>query len=171
MHEIGSGGTGVVYGNWRGSTTTLCRMDEPSLGNDLSRLPIAEFAFPGPLRDRLVEAILNGHKVSTTALALAYEVENEPLPRLGQRFVVVDSSIHPVAVIEVTSVLIVPLCHVELSHAIDEGEGHTNVDDWRASHEAFWRSTEVLTALGDPTFAVDDATLVVLERFAVIERL
>ncbi|MGP7998976.1 MAG: hypothetical protein ACLPKI_16910 [Streptosporangiaceae bacterium] len=43
-------------------------------------LPPAEFAFPGPLRDQLVAAILAGEKTTTTALVADYEHEGEPLP-------------------------------------------------------------------------------------------
>lgn len=48
-------------------------------------LPIAEFAFPGPLRDQLVAAILDGTKTTTTGLVADYEHENEPLPGPGLR--------------------------------------------------------------------------------------
>jgi uncharacterized protein YhfF len=50
-----------------------------------------EFAFPGPLRDDLVSAVLAGQKVSTTSLRREYELERNPLPEPGQRSVVVDS--------------------------------------------------------------------------------
>ena len=52
-------------------------------------LPVAEFAFPGPLRDQLVAAVLAGDKNTTTGLAADYEHENEPLPGPGLRQVVV----------------------------------------------------------------------------------
>jgi uncharacterized protein YhfF len=48
-------------------------------------LPVAEFAFPGPLRDQLVAAILTGDKTTTTALKAGYEREAEPLPGSGWR--------------------------------------------------------------------------------------
>ena len=133
-------------------------------------LPVVEFAFPGPLRDQLVEAVREGHKVSTTALALEYEIEREPLPETGQRFAVVDSFERPVAVIEVTSVVVVRLGDVDLSHALDEGEGFTTLAQWRAAHEAFWHGDEVRQGLGDPDFEVDDETPVVLERFKLVQR-
>ena len=41
-------------------------------------LPIAEFAFPGPLRDQLVAAILDGTKTTTTGLVADYEHEGSP---------------------------------------------------------------------------------------------
>lgn len=72
-------------------------------------LPIAEFAFPGPLRDRLVAAILNGSKTTTTGLVADYEHEGEPLPRPGLRQAVVDSAGDRVAVIETTAVRVIPV--------------------------------------------------------------
>lgn len=86
-------------------------------------LPTAEFAFPGPLRDRLVAAILDGSKTSTTGLATEDELEEEPLPRVGDRSVLVDSDERPVAVLEVTSLRVVPLSEVDLAHARDEASG------------------------------------------------
>lgn len=136
--------------------------------NDFAQLPKAEFAFPGPLRDELVAAILGGAKTSTTALLADYEHNHEPLPEVGERFAVVDSRDLPVAVIEVTQVRVVPLADVDLAHVIDEGEGDTSIAGWRTGHEGFWHSAEVRESLGDPDFTVDDSTLVVLERFRLV---
>ncbi|MET9305714.1 ASCH domain-containing protein [Streptomyces cellulosae] len=135
---------------------------------DVAALPTAEFAFPGPLRDRLVAAVLDGSKTATTGLVAEYEREGEPLPEVGDRSVLVDSGGRPVAVLEVTDVRVVPLARVDLAHAVDEGEGHGGVDEWRAGHERFWGGEEMRAALGDPDFAVDDATPVVPERFRVV---
>jgi hypothetical protein len=71
-------------------------------------LPVAEFAFPGPLRDQLAAAILAGEKTTTTGLVADYEHENEPLPCPGLRQVVADSAGRPVAVIETNCLLIQP---------------------------------------------------------------
>ncbi len=135
----------------------------------VARLPAAEFASPGPLRDRLVDAILRGEKVTTTGLAAGYALEREPLPEPGQRFAVLDSNGRRVAVIEVTNVRVVALKDVDLAHCLDEGEGYTTVRAWREVHEAFWRREEVLAELG-PAAAIDDATPVVLERFRLLAR-
>ncbi|MFD4459447.1 ASCH domain-containing protein [Nocardia sp. NPDC058480] len=135
---------------------------------DLARMPRAEFAFPGPLRDKLVAAILDGSKTSTTGLVVEYEHEGAALPEAGSHSVVIDSNDFPVAVIEVADVRVVPLAQVELAHVVDEGEGHASVAEWRADHELFWHSSQFRAALDDPVFTVDDATLVVLERFHLI---
>ena len=129
---------------------------------NLDELPLAEFAFPGPLRDKLVAAILSGAKTTTTALAAGYI--DEPLPVAGEVSAVVDSDGRRVAAIETTDVRVLRLADVDLRHALDEGEGDRTVAQWRAGHEQFWNSPEVLAELGDD-FTLDDDTQVVTERF------
>lgn len=146
-------------------------MIRPTVPVDLASLPTAEFGFPGPLRDKLVVAILDGSKTATTSLLIEYEAENETLSEIGARSVVVDSDNRPVAVIETTSVRVVPLAEVDLAHAVDEGEGDETVSDWRAGHESFWHSHEMRSALGDVAFTVNDTTQVVLERFRLVRDL
>lgn len=138
---------------------------------DLSTLPIAEFAFPGPLRDKLVAAILSGDKTTTTSLTIEYEICDEPFPTVGARSVLLDSAERRLAVLETTAVRVVRLDEVDLVHAIDEGEGHPSVAAWRADHEVFWHSDDMCATLGNPRFTVDDATQVVLERFRVARTL
>ncbi|GGO31659.1 hypothetical protein GCM10011576_60790 [Micromonospora parathelypteridis] len=100
-------------------------------------LPLAEFAFPGPLRDSLVAAILSGAKTSTSALLVGYERANEPLPEVGERSAVVDSEGRRVAVIELIEVRVLRFADVDLQHALAEGEGDESVAQWRAGHEGF----------------------------------
>src|SRR5690348_15500536 len=141
------------------------------MAEDITGLPVAEFGFPGALRDKLVGAILSGAKTSTTGLLAAYEAESEALPVAGSRSVVVDSAELPVAVIEVTDVRVVSIGEVDLAHAKDEGEGDTSIGTWRAAHEHFFTSEPMREILADPGFTVTDANLVVLERFHLVERL
>jgi len=129
---------------------------------------VAQFAFPGPLRDQLVAAIVSGAKTTTTGLVADYQHEGEPLPRPGERAVVVDSDGEPVTVIETVAVRVIRLADVDLAHALGEGEGYDSVAGWRAAHEGFWHSAQVRDALGDPGFTVDDDTLVVAEEFRVV---
>jgi uncharacterized protein YhfF/predicted ester cyclase len=133
-------------------------------------LRIAEFAFPGPLRDQLVAAIVSGTKTTTTGVVADYEHEGESLPRPGQREVVVDSAGRPVTVIETVAVRVIRLGDVDLAHALGEGEGYTSVAQWRAAHEEFWHSEQMREALDDPSFTVDDETMVVALEFRVVGR-
>ncbi|MFC5661890.1 ASCH domain-containing protein [Kitasatospora misakiensis] len=145
--------------------------EQPYTGPDdprVAALPVEEFAFPGPLRDRLVGAVLSGAKTSTTGLLTQYEIEGEQLPEAGRRGAVPDSAGRIVAVTELTDIRVVPLAEVDLRHALDEGEGYATVAEWRAGHERFWHGEELRAALGDPGFTVDDTTRVVLERFRLL---
>jgi uncharacterized protein YhfF len=123
----------------------------------------AEFAFPGELRDRLVAAILRGEKTSTSGLYAEYEEEGARPPEPGERQVVVDSEGGGVAVIEILEARVIPIRDVDLQFALEEGEGFRSVADWREAHESFWRSYR-----DDP---IDDDTLIVAERFRLVERL
>jgi len=137
------------------------------------REPLNPFllAFPGPLRDRLVAAVLSGEKVSTSGLLAEYELEQEELPPVGERSALIDSQGREVAVLEMTEVRVLPLGEVDLQHAVDEGEGYRSVAEWRSGHEAFWHSAEMREAMGDPAFTVDDGTMIVAERFRVVRLL
>jgi len=137
-------------------------------GMNLDDLPPMEFAFPGPLRDRLVAAVLAGAKTTTTGLLAEYERGGEPLPQAGQMLAVVDSAGRRVAAIEITEVRVIRLAEVDLQHALDEGEGDSSIGEWRAGHEGFWHGAEVRADLGDPGFTVNDDTLVVAERFRLV---
>ncbi|HEX4057894.1 MAG TPA: ASCH domain-containing protein [Galbitalea sp.] len=139
--------------------------------NDASSLPIAEFGFPGPLRDQLVAAILERTKTSTTARVSDYEFDNEALPAVGDRRAVVDSDGRRVAIIETTAVAIARVADVDVQHAIDEGEGYVTVAGWRAAHVEFWDSAEMHEYLGEANAAVTDDTELVLERFRMVELL
>jgi uncharacterized protein YhfF len=135
-------------------------------------LPVCHFAFPGALRDRLMAAVLSGQKTATASLRQEYEPHGpERLPEVGERAVVVDSDERPVAVIETTDVRVVRAGEVDEQFARDEGEGFESVADWRAAHARFWGSNPDRDAAGAPAFEIDDDTLVVCERFRVVERL
>lgn len=136
-----------------------------------AELSTFEFAFPGPLRDALVAAVLDGTKTSTTGLLQDWEIDGDPLPAVGDRSAVVDSAGERVAVIELTGVRVVRLGDVDVDHARDEGEGDDSVASWRAGHESYWHGPDYRGWLGDPDFTVDDDTPAVLQRFKVISRM
>jgi uncharacterized protein YhfF len=120
---------------------------------------------PGPVRLSGTPARQAGRrdpqraKTSTTGLLAAYEDEGEALAEPGARLAVLDSQDQPVAVIEIVEVRVARLGDVDLAHAMDEGEGDTTLDTWRANHEHFFHS------MG---YEVDDDSLVVLERFRLV---
>lgn len=152
----------------------LPRRGERLTDLDPSGLPRAEFGFPRTeLRRRLVDAILRGDKTSTTGLLVDYEREGETPGAPGDRQVVVDAEDREVAIIELTEVSIRRMADVDLQFAIDEGEGFESVADWRSAHEGFIGSylDEIRAGIGNPDFALTDDTLVVCERFRLVERI
>ena len=134
-------------------------------------MPRAEFGFPGPLRDRLVVAILGGAKTTTTGLHEEYVRDGSDWGPVGHRELVIDSEGRGVAVIETVEVEVEVkrLGDVELQFAIDEGEGFASLVEWRDAHVRFFTCLEMTAALGDPPVAIDDDTLVVCERFRLVE--
>ncbi|MEK6191600.1 MAG: ASCH domain-containing protein [Chloroflexota bacterium] len=134
----------------------------------------AEFGFPGTaLRRELVDAILRGEKTATAGLLVDLEREGEALATPGERQVVVDVDDRAVAVIELTEVTVRRMSDVDLPFAKDEGEGFETVAAWRDAHERFFGSylDEIRIGLSDPEWRLTDDTLVVCERFRVVERL
>jgi uncharacterized protein YhfF len=95
------------------------------------------------------------------------------LPTPDAREVLLDTEEHPVAVIETVDCRVMRLADVDDRHAIDEGEGYANAAEFRVAHERFWNGyiNELRARLGDPNFRLDDDTLVVLQRFRIVERL
>ena len=113
------------------------------------------------LRRELVDAVLRGDKTATAGLRTDYAPHtDEPLPEVGQRFALLDFDDRPVAVAETTEVSVVAAGNVDLKFARDEGEGFETVEDWRRAHERFWAEHDI-----------DDGTLIVAERFRLVERL
>jgi uncharacterized protein YhfF len=111
------------------------------------------------LRRTLVESVLRGDKTATAGLRADYEPD-EPLPRVGGRSVLLGFDDEPVAILETTKISVVRVADVDLAFAVDEGEGFKTVADWRAAHERFWADEQI-----------DDDTLIVAERFRLVERL
>ncbi len=140
---------------------------------DLAGLPAWGFAFAGPLRDELTALALAGTKTTTAGLLAEMEAEGEALPEPGMREILLDSDERPVAVIETVECRVARLADVDDRHAIDEGEGYADAHAFRDAHERFWNGylDDLRSTLGDPEFVLDDDTLVVLQRFRVIERL
>ena len=138
------------------------------LGKEPVQAQLGEYAFPGPLRDKLVAAILSGEKTATASLHAEYQRFGEPLPTVGELEIVIDSDANPVCITRNTQVNIVPLSQVTDAHAVAEGEGFKDATDWRAGHTAFWNSPEFVESMGEPGVETKDETLVVLVSMEVI---
>ena len=110
------------------------------------------------LRRRLVEAVLRGEKTATAGLLSDYGPD-EALAEPGDRSTLLGWDDEPIGVVEITEVRVLRAGDVDLAFARDEGEGFDTVAEWRAAHERFWAGKEIT-----------DDTLVVAERFRLVER-
>ena len=139
---------------------------------ELASLQRWGFAEPGPLRDELTALALAGTKTTTAGLLIESEAMGETIPGPGFREILLDSDERPVAVMETIECPIKRLADVDDQHAIDEGEGYADAAAFRVAHERFWNAyiDDLRTRIG-PGFTIDDDTLVVLQRFRVVERL
>jgi uncharacterized protein YhfF len=122
-------------------------------------LPPYQLGFPGTdLRRRLVDSVLRGEKIATASLREMHEpFTSDPLPRVGEHFTLVGYSDEPCGTVEVSSVEVMALDEVDLQFAIDEGEGYTSVEDWRAAGLRYWAP-----------HGATGSTLVVCERFRLV---
>lgn len=148
-------------------------MTDPTAPRTHRGLPITAFAFPGPLRDRLTALVLAGTKQATAGLVADYIVDGEAIPRPGDREVVVDSDLRPVAIIETTRCEVTTIGRVSDEFARAEGEGFADAADWRLAHERFWGSylDDLRRDIGDPEFRLQESTPVVCQWFRLVERL
>ena len=131
-------------------------------------LPTLELAFPGPERDSGLAAILSGKKTALTGLVEIVEHAGEAVPQAGQRFSVLDSDGRPAVTIELVDVQVVPMKEIDDDFARAEGRGYADVAEWRRAHEEFFQSEGVSEFLGRVP-VIDDDTLVIAERFTVVE--
>jgi uncharacterized protein YhfF len=121
------------------------------------------FGDTAELADELLDLVLHGPKRATAGAVAHYEHDGEPLPLVGDLWVVTDFAGTPRALLRVTDVRIGPLSSVDDAFAWDEGEGDRTRDDWLRAHTAFFE--RVLPPLGIP-FADDLPT--VFQRFELL---
>jgi uncharacterized protein YhfF len=110
------------------------------------------------LADELAWLVLHGPKRATTCL---YEdaVADGEMPEVGGYNVVLDGAGAPVCIIRTSEIDIVPFGEVDDAYAWDEGEGDRSLAFWRQAHIDFF---------AENGHAIDDDTLVVLERFELL---
>ena len=97
-----------------------------------------ELGDPGASRAFLNDRVLNGSKRATAGLLSEYVEENEPWEHVGEHLVLVDDHLNALGLIEVTRVEATTFAEVTWDFAQAEGEGFTDLEDWRKSHLEFW---------------------------------
>lgn len=111
----------------------------------------------------LAELVVSGKKTATCSAHILYEIENEPLPYVGQYAIVLDEADQPVAIIQTTEVTIQAMNEVSEAFALDEGEG--TYTEWWDNHERFFSEL-----LGSYQMSFAPNMNIVCERFTVVDR-
>lgn len=113
--------------------------------------------------DQLAELVKDGTKTATCSLFCFYELEEEPLPEVGEYSVILDSNEEAVCIIQTTKVYITTFDEVGEEHAFKEGEGDRTLAHWKKVHHDFF--TEELETIGK---TLDGKTKLVCEEFKVV---
>jgi uncharacterized protein YhfF len=114
---------------------------------------VADSGYDGPL----VTAFAFG---DSAELVQAFAAQNQPLPRAGDRCLVLGGDGRPLAIVRTTDVRVGPLWSVDDRFAWDEGEGDRTRAWWLDAHTRFFNRQ--CTAMGLTFF---DDIGVVFERF------
>ncbi|MBO4378786.1 MAG: ASCH domain-containing protein [Clostridia bacterium] len=115
--------------------------------------------------DRLAALVTTGIKTATSSAYDLYAIDDEPLPRVGDYSVILNSAEEAVCIIRTTAVYIVPFDRVSARHAFLEGEGDRSLAYWQGVHRAFF--TGEMSAAG---LLFSEQMQVVCEEFAVVLR-
>ena len=126
-------------------------------------LSVTSWQFGG-IPDELAQLVVDGIKTATCSNYLAYELENEPLPKVDDYSIVLNSKDEPVCIIRTSDVKIMPMNEVPLDFTFAEGEGDRTYEHWHKGHIEFF--TKELKTLGGE---FSEEMLLVCERFELID--
>jgi uncharacterized protein YhfF len=101
---------------------------------------VMAFAFgdSAELADELGLLMRHGPKRATAGLVQAFVAQDEPLPQVGDRCLVLGGDGRPLAVVRTTDVRVGPLSSVADRFAWDEGEGDRTRAWWLEAHTRFF---------------------------------
>jgi len=89
--------------------------------------------------DVCAELVNKGIKQATAPSLWWFEKNNEPLPKIGDQYIVTDWEGIAKAIIETTKVEQVPYNKVTPEFARIEGEGDKSIKFWKEVHEAYYK--------------------------------
>lgn len=97
-----------------------------------------KFCGGGPIGNKLANLVKDGVKTATSSAKLGYDIENKPLPQVGDLSIVLYDDGSPACIIKETNVSIVPFNKVGSQHAYKEGEGNKSLKQWQELHRDFF---------------------------------
>ena len=108
-------------------------------GLDIPEYDAYYYGYP-EAADEILAALLQGDKRATTGLRCLYELEQEPLPKVGQYSVILDSKGLPHCITRIINIEITKFRDISEEYAFIEGEGDKSLKYWKDAHrEVFTR--------------------------------
>lgn len=147
-----------VEAMWQAYLETLSESDRPK--KSYTSWP---FGADREMAKELAALVLKGEKTATSSLHLLYDVENEPLPKVGDFNIITDWDGNAKAVTKTIDVEVLPFRDISAAFAAKEGEGDKSLAYWRNLHIAFFNNE--LKEM-DKKFTED--MLVVCEVFTIV---
>lgn len=115
--------------------------------------------------DELAALVLAGKKTGTCSLKMTDDLENEPIPKVGQYDIILNGDEASIAIIRYTVIEEIPMNQVTENFAISEGEGDLTYEYWYRNHQSFF--THILNDYG-LDFSPD--ITVICQTFEVCDR-
>lgn len=130
---------------------------------DINSLNKWHFEITEDAANYLLRLVLEGKKRATASSLWAYEMTNEPIPKVGEISVITYWDGTPGCAIKTTTVRIIPYCEITYDIARLEGEDDT-LESWQKNHTKFF------TAEGKELgYIFSEKMPVVFEEFEVLE--
>lgn len=124
---------------------------------------IVEASMPGDktIADDLVTKYLKHTKTAGSGLVKSYEMAGEPLPKIGNYWIILDSKEHPKCIAKTMRVEVNMFIDVSEEIAIAEGDG--SLENWRQVHRDFFGNYLEKLEIRDL-----DQALIVTEFFEIL---
>jgi len=90
------------------------------------------------IANQLLELYLSGKKTAGSSLVKDYELSGDPLPRIGNFWIILNQSSEPKCIVRTVKIEIHEFDKVPESVAIAEGEGDLSLTYWRKAHAEFF---------------------------------
>ena len=90
------------------------------------------------IADKLLELYLNGKKTAGSGLVKDYELAGDPLPKVGNYWVILNSTNDPKCIVKTIRVEMYQFDQVPVEVAIAEGEGDLSLEYWKKIHTDFF---------------------------------
>nr|WP_319514900.1 ASCH domain-containing protein [uncultured Cohaesibacter sp.] len=90
------------------------------------------------LADELLALVLEGKKTASCDSLQLMQKDNIPMPKVGDKYLLLDGRQKPAAVIETVEVTIRRFDEVDEAFARTEGEGDLSYDYWRQGHKEYF---------------------------------